>query len=718
MIKGFQTLAGLPLETQAPYEIYDNGNYYSLKQKLASDTSSIDYAWVNADTTYPLWVDGHQATSASANNIMDTEDVDGNPIATYASNTLTLTNAIIAGSIVSNIPSLTISLLGNSEVSSGILTSDATTNLTIAKNAGAAGQVSLLVQSSSTAPAIKSFNSLTYTGFTPFDDDGTTDLTSSISYSSEARALQSNGNDLTGVKFVSKISLEEAGLSFAMDSKVYTGSAVVLPGTVTMTKGTTETTLTEGTHYTVTGYKDANGTALTGGAPTDHGDYIATILGKGDYMGTVDVPFTITPKAISDASVSVTVNGTYTYTGSAVEPPTGSIVVKDGTTPLVDGTDYTISYNNNVAAGTAAEVIITGKGNYSNTSTKTQTFTIGAKAISDASISVTVNGTYTYTGSAVEPPTGSIVVKDGTTPLVDGTDYTISYNNNVAAGTAAEVIITGKGNYSNTSTKTQTFTIARADISTAVIAAIDAQVYTGSAITPTPAVTWGGKTLTADTDFTYSYTNNTDAAQSTDTPAPTVTITGNGNYTGSATTKFTILDRVASINLGGRTFRTYYNASETNRVPDDVQAYILTGVNGNEVTVQPVSYIPKQTPVLLEAKAGAKSVKNKADDFTTNKLAYATNDVAANGNQYLLYNGEFVRASGTISGKVYLDLGSNSPARSYTINTNNTTAIESVFDEEADGEEKWYDMQGRQINKPTKAGLYIRNGQKVVIKNK
>ena len=420
VIKGFQTLAGLPLETQAPYEIYDNGNYYSLKQKLASDTSSIDYAWVNADTTYPLWVDGHQATSASANNIMDTEDVDGNPIATYASNTLTLTNAIIAGSIVSNIPSLTISLLGNSEVSSGILTSDATTNLTIAKNAGAAGQVSLLVQSSSTAPAIKSFNSLTYTGFTPFDDDGTTDLTSSISYSSEARALQSNGNDLTGVKFVSKISLEEAGLSFAMDSKVYTGSAVVLPGTVTMTKGTTETTLTEGTHYTVTGYKDANGTALTGGAPTDHGDYIATILGKGDYMGTVDVPFTITPKAISDASVSVTVNGTYTYTGSAVEPPTGSIVVKDGTTPLVDGTDYTISYNNNVAAGTAAEVIITGKGNYSNTSTKTQTFTIGAKAISDASISVTVNGTYTYTGSAVEPPTGSIVVKDGTTPLVDG----------------------------------------------------------------------------------------------------------------------------------------------------------------------------------------------------------------------------------------------------------------------------------------------------------
>ena len=45
-------------------------------------------------------------------------------------------------------------------------------------------------------------------------------------------------------------------------------------------------------------------------------------------------------------------------------------------------------------------------------------------------------------------------------------------------------------------------------------------------------------------------------------------------------------------------------------------------------------------------------------------------------------------------------------------------AIEAVFDEEAYGEEKWYDMQGRRINKPTKAGLYIKNGQKLVIKNK
>ena len=30
--------------------------------------------------------------------------------------------------------------------------------------------------------------------------------------------------------------------------------------------------------------------------------------------------------------------------------------------------------------------------------------------------------------------------------------------------------------------------------------------------------------------------------------------------------------------------------------------------------------------------------------------------------------------------------------------------------------EQWYDLQGRRIQKPTKAGLYIVNGKKMVVK--
>ena len=40
-------------------------------------------------------------------------------------------------------------------------------------------------------------------------------------------------------------------------------------------------------------------------------------------------------------------------------------------------------------------------------------------------------------------------------------------------------------------------------------------------------------------------------------------------------------------------------------------------------------------------------------------------------------------------------------------------SLVSWFDE--DGTEKWYDLRGRRIEKPTKAGLYIRNGEKIVV---
>ena len=31
-------------------------------------------------------------------------------------------------------------------------------------------------------------------------------------------------------------------------------------------------------------------------------------------------------------------------------------------------------------------------------------------------------------------------------------------------------------------------------------------------------------------------------------------------------------------------------------------------------------------------------------------------------------------------------------------------------------ESKWFDLQGRRIERPTKAGLYINNGKKVLVK--
>ena len=56
-----------------------------------------------------------------------------------------------------------------------------------------------------------------------------------------------------------------------------------------------------------------------------------------------------------------------------------------------------------------------------------------------------------YNGTAKEPGVTSVVT-DGKT-LIEGTDYTVSYKNNVYVGTAT-VTITFKGNYTGSATAT------------------------------------------------------------------------------------------------------------------------------------------------------------------------------------------------------------------------------------------------------------------------
>ena len=82
-----------------------------------------------------------------------------------------------------------------------------------------------------------------------------------------------------------------------------------------------------------------------------------------------------------------------------------------------------------------------------------------------------------------------------------------------------------------------------------------------------------------------------------------------------------------------------------------------------------------------------------------------------------------MKATGTIPvGKCYLDLtGVNIPsgARGLGIENDGTTGIHAVNSEEGIvNSDVWYNLQGRRIEKPTKAGLYIKNGKKVIVNNK
>lgn len=157
-------------------------------------------------------------------------------------------------------------------------------------------------------------------------------------------------------------------------------------------------------------------------------------------------------KSISDAVVTGVAGKS--YTGKAItQNPTVKV---DGVT-LKKDTDYTLSYKNNVNAGTATMIII-GKGNYSGT--KSVNFTISLSAAQAKNMKyATVTGVAdrTYTGKAV---TQAITVKLGNTSLKNKKDYTITYKNNKKVGTAT-VTIKGKGKIKGS--KTLTFKINKAD---------------------------------------------------------------------------------------------------------------------------------------------------------------------------------------------------------------------------------------------------------------
>ena len=251
----------------------------------------------------------------------------------------------------------------------------------------------------------------------------------------------------------------------------------------------------------------------------DKNRYQWASTGKSD---DVTVSWSISAASLSGAKVSA---ANKTFNGQALTP---GVTVKLGDRTLTNGTDYTVSYSNNTNAGTA-KVNVTGKGNY--TGTASGSFIIYPASISGASVSA---ANQTFNGQALTP---GVTVKLGGRTLLNGTDFSASYSNNLHAGTA-NVSVTGKGNY--TGTVRGSFTISRASISGASIS-VPAHNYTGSPLTPVPAVTLNGRSLESGTDFTTSYSNNIKVGTAN------ITITGKGDYTGSATSTFKITKGQATV---------------------------------------------------------------------------------------------------------------------------------------------------------------------------
>ena len=290
--------------------------------------------------------------------------------------------------------------------------------------------------------------------------------------------------------------------------QTYTGSLIAPNITVSCN----DVELVKNTDYTVSYSNNKNvGTATI------------SITGIGDYTGTITKNFNIVARDISDTTIGSIPNQTYTGNSISALP----VITYNGAT-LTKGTDYTLTYSNNVNVGTGT-VTITGKGNFKGTTSKT--FSISARAMSDTSVANV--SSQTYTGNGISP-LPAITYNNKT--LKKDTDYTLSYSNNINAGTAT-ITITGKGNFTGTTSKT--FSISARAMSDTSVANISSQTYTGNVISPLPTITYNNKTLKKDTDYTLSYSDNINAGTAT------ITITGKGNFTGMTSMTFIITQKSA-----------------------------------------------------------------------------------------------------------------------------------------------------------------------------
>ena len=264
-----------------------------------------------------------------------------------------------------------------------------------------------------------------------------------------------------------------------------------------------------------------NHEVLTTAQPFDAGTYKVTASCESEStIYTAEATFTVEPREIEAKDVAF--DKELTYTGNEL---TQTVTVTVNGKTLTVGKDYTVSGLTGTEPG-SYPVTVTGTGNYTGKVTKS--FTISKAQISSAAITYDA-GPYGYTGKEWKP---EVAVSFNDAALTADTDYTVSYENNINAGTA-KIIITGIGDHFTGSTE-KTFTINSAEISGCTFAPIADVTYNTKAHTPEVTVAISGRTLEADKDYTVSYASNIIAGTAT------VTVTGKGNFTGTASKTFTI----------------------------------------------------------------------------------------------------------------------------------------------------------------------------------
>ena len=217
------------------------------------------------------------------------------------------------------------------------------------------------------------------------------------------------------------------------EGSIYDGLPHVNPLTVTDTK--TGATLVKDTDYTLSYSKDV----------INVGTVTVTVKGKGNYTGEFTKRYQITPRE-------------YTVTTDSAEKPYDGTALTAGgrVNNLADGETVTLkmtgsqtevgSSNNTYSLTWDGSATVS---NYTHGTDSIGLLTVTPKSINTQEITVTKPADSKYDGNEHKnKPT----VKDGEKVLVEDTDYTLSYSEDVINAGTVTVTITGKGNYSQKTT--------------------------------------------------------------------------------------------------------------------------------------------------------------------------------------------------------------------------------------------------------------------------
>ena len=460
----------------------------------------------------------------------------------------------------------------------------------------------------------------------------------------------------------------------------------------------------------------------------DAGSYVVhyKVVGDGNHDGgeTGSVTVTIKPKEVISPKVTVT-GGPYTYDGSAKEPGAANVTVEDGG-KTIPSTEYTLSYRDNVNAGTATVIITNANGgNYIVNGTGTFEIAEGTASVAEAPKgleNLPYNGAEQALIEAGAASNGTMVYS-----LTQDGPYTPAIPTGKAVGSySVWYKVQGDGNHSDsTPASVNASIIANAVTNPTIQVTPPTVTFNGEKQEPTVTVKDDKGFVVDGSEYTVTYQDK-DGNSTTDLTAVgkyTLTITGvtGGNYTfdgtaGKNTAEFEILPADQKpLTITGTRERVYYgdtiqlgtsggNGTVTWTVSGNSIAEITNGllkITGvGQVTVTATSTKPgyadqtatwalyaEQKPVTAVVTAAAKTYDGNA--IATVTAALNTSDLAAGDVVKITLAGSFEDPNAGTDKKVNVDstnpkFSTDSVGQGNYLITYPATATASIFKADID----------------------------------